>query len=119
MITGIRKSLFQKEVAMNPFKKIFWDSINSSGLRSTWRKTYEYVIGILVFVILDGMVLGTTSFEILGGTHSLSEMAVTIACFVEVYSVYENMEAVSGNNLFKKMINFLPAKFKSMFSTKK
>ena len=51
-ITGIRKSFHKKGIKGNPFKKSFWISLKSSGLRSTWRKTYEYGIGIIVFMLL-------------------------------------------------------------------
>ena len=118
MLTGIRKSLFLKDIKIKIHKKEFWHAINSSGLRATWRKTYEYGVGILVFTILDGMVLGHTSISLLGQPYSISELGVTIACLVEVYSIYENMEAVSGNNLFKRMIVILPQRVKDIFSKK-
>ena len=119
MFTGIRKDLFLKKIRINFIKKEFWRAIKSSGIRATWRKTYEYVIGILVFVVLDSLVLKASNFELIGSKYTLSEIAVAIACFVEIYSIYENMEAVSGNNLFKKIISFLPEKFKSLINQKK
>ena len=119
MITGIRKSLHKKRVKIRLHKKEFWMSISSSGIRNTWRKTYEYVIGILAFSVLDGMVLGSTSFQLLGQPYSIAELAVAIACIVEIYSIYENMEAVSGNNLFKKMIKIFPQRIKGVFVERK
>ena len=118
MITGIRKAHYAEGVKFRPFKKDFWKVISSKELRKTWRKTTEYVIGILAFTILDGMVLGTSSIELIGKSYSISELAVTVACLVEVYSIYENMEAVSGDNLFKKIINILPKKVKDLFQRK-
>ena len=115
MITGIRKAHYTERVTFRPHKKEFWKVIKSKELRKTWRKTMEYAIGITAFTILDTMVLGTTSIQMLGHNYSVAELAVTIACLVEVYSVYENMEAVSGNNLFKKILQFLPRAFKSAF----
>ena len=119
MLTGIQKNLHLKGIKFRPHKAEFWSYIHSSGLRATWRKSYEYVIGILVFVILDTMVLGNTSVSLLGKTYSIAELAVTIACLVEVYSIYENMEAVSGNNLFKKIIRVMPRKVQAIFSDRK
>ena len=119
MFTGIRKAHYTNGVLFRPFKKEFWKVIKSKELRKTWRKTIEYAVGIITFTILDTMVLGTTSIQMLGNHYSISELAVTIACMVEVYSIYENMEAVSGNNLFKKILNFLPSKFKQVFSVNK
>ena len=65
------------------------------------------------------MVLGSTSISLLGKPYSIAELAVTIACLVEIYSIYENMEAVSGNNLFKKIIVLFPQKVKDVFAKKK
>jgi hypothetical protein len=118
MVTGIRKDLHSKGTTLNPIRKAFWHGVSSSGLRSTWRKTYEYGIGILTFSVLDGMVLGSTSIAFMCQNYSIAELSVTIACLVEVYSVYENMEAVSGNNLFKKVINVFPQRAKSIFGIK-
>ena len=113
MITGIRKDLHIKKTPFNPAKKLFWSGLKSSGMRATWRKTYEYGIGILVFAIMDGLVLGQTSINLMGNTLSITELSVSMACLVEIYSIYENMEAVSGNNLFKKMNYLLPRQVKN------
>lgn len=119
MLTGIRKDLFLRKIRISFIKKEFWHAIKSSGIRATWRKTYEYVIGILVFVILDSLVLKTSNFELIGSRYTLSEIAAAIACLVETYSIYENMEVVSGNNLFKRIISFFPEKFKGLIHKKK
>lgn len=119
MFTGIRKSLHEKGIKFDLRKIEFWHSVKSSGIRSTWRKTYEYVIGILAFVALDGFVLKTSSFKILGEQYSISEIAVITAIIIEVYSIFENMEAVSGRNPLKRVISILPNKFKTFFSSTK
>ncbi len=54
----------------------------------------------------------------MGSSYSVAELAVTVACLVEVYSIYENMEAVSGDNLFKRVINIMPARVRGIFSKK-
>ena len=118
MLTGIRKNLHLKNIKIAFHKKEFWHAIKSSGLRSTWRKTCEYGIGIIVFSVLDSMVLKNPSIALMGENYSLAELAVIIACLVESYSVYENMEAVSGNNLFKKVLGLMPQRFKSIFQSK-
>jgi len=118
MLTGIRKAHYASNVKFRPLKKEFWRVISSKELRNTWRKSSEYGIGILVFAVLDGMVLGTTSLELMGSSYSVAELAVTVACLVEVYSIYENMEAVSGDNLFKRVINIMPARVRGIFSKK-
>ncbi len=115
MITGIRKGLHQKGIPFNPLKAIFWKNVQSAGLRSTWRKTYEYAIGIIVFAVLDGMVLGNIEVALFQKTYSLTQLAVVVACIIEVYSIHENMEAVSGNNLFKTLLKVLPKKISKLF----
>ena len=118
LLTGIRKAHYAYGIKFRPLKREFWDIIKSKELRKTWRKTSEYVIGIVAFVVLDGMVLGTTAIELLGKVYSISELAVTVACMVEIYSIYENMEAVSGNNLFKNIVLLFPQRVRVMFSKK-
>ena len=119
MITGVRKSMFLNNTSRSVFKAEFWRCIKSAGIRKTWRKTYEYVIGILVFTILDVNVLKTGDISILNSTRSLSEFVVAIACVIEVYSIFENMEAVSGRNLLKKVVSLLPEKLKTLFNKSK
>ena len=118
MITGIRKAHYAEGIKFRPFEKKFWKVISSKELRKTWRKSTEYIVGIMAFSVLDSMVLGTTSIELLGKIYSISELAVTIACLAEVYSIYENMEAVSGNNLFKRIIGLLPERVRAIFQKK-
>jgi hypothetical protein len=118
LITGIRKSLHLKGLSFNPLKKEFWRTVSSEGMRSTWRKTYEYGIGIITFVVIDSLVFDVTVVEIMGNKMSISELAITTACLVELYSIYENMEAVSGNNLFKRILYLFPQRFRDLFKNK-
>ncbi len=114
-LTGIRKDLHNKKIKMNPLKMSFWRGIESSGFRNTWRKATEYGIGIIVVTVLDVMVLGGTLTLTLGSSvFTLSKFAVVVACLVETYSIFENMEEVSGNNIFKKMIMFFPEKYNKL-----
>ena len=115
LLTGIRKAHYTEGVTFRPHKKEFWKVIKSKELRKTWRKTIEYAVGVIIFVILETMVLGESSVQLLGNKYSIAELAVTIACLVETYSIYENMEAVSGNNLMKKIIKIFPFSLRNMF----
>lgn len=119
LLTGIRKSLHEKKLSFNPFKKHFWKTLHSKGMRDTWRKTYEYGIGIIVFVIFETMILKIDPIEIGGALFTLTELAVVAATLVEIYSVFENMEAVSGNNLLKRISFLLPGQIKKIIETKK
>lgn len=118
LITGIRKSLYAKNLPFNPFKGYFWTTLHSRGMRETWRKTYEYGVGILVFAVFESMVLKLDPFAIGTAVFTLTELAVVSATLVEVYSVFENMEAVSGNNILKKITFLLPAPIKKILENK-
>jgi hypothetical protein len=108
MLTGMNKSLHKEGVKVNFFKLEFWKSIHSSGMRETWRKTYEYGIGIIVFAVFESMVFKSIEgIQVAGYVFSITELAVITASVVEVYSVFENMEAVTGRNLLKRIVRFL------------
>lgn len=108
LLTGIRKSLHQKNLKFNPLKKYFWKTLHSKGMRETWRKTYEYGIGILVFIIFETMILKIPPISLGNALFTLSELAIVAATLVEIYSVFENMEAVSGRNMLKKVQFLFP-----------
>lgn len=117
-LTGVRKSLHIKKIKFNPLKKEFWRCVKSDGMRKTWRKTYEYGIGIVVFALLESMILKLEPFTVLNMQFTLTELAVSVAAVVETYSVFENMEEVSGNNLLKTIIKVLKSP-KTLFDKKK
>ena len=115
LLTGIRKSHYLLGVNFCPFKKRFWIVIKSKELRNSWRKATEYAIGIVTFIILEGLVFNGLKIEAMGHNYSIAELAATVACLVEVYSVYENMEAVSGRNPLRRILSILPQEFKNFF----
>lgn len=115
LLTGIRKSFFIKNVSLNPLKKIFWLGVKSYLLRRTWRKTYEYLFGIIAIAVFETYMLGITQIELLGKVSSFTEWSVVICGTVEIWSIFENMEAVSGNNILKKLLNFLPENIRRLF----
>jgi hypothetical protein len=119
LLTGIRKSLHNKNLKFNPFKKYFWQTMHSKGMRDTWRKTYEYGIGIITFIIFETMILKISPISLGNSMFTLSELAVVAATLIEIYSVFENMEAVSGNNLLKRLIFLLPPSIKRLLEGKK
>lgn len=110
LVTGIRKNNHKNKIPFNPLKLSFWKSIKSYLLRKTWVKTYEYIIGIVAFIVLESYVIGITNVEILNKTFSLSELAAIIPAGVEIWSIFENLESVSGNNLLKKCTSFISKK---------
>jgi len=118
LLTGIRKSLHLTEVKERFWQKAFWRQVKSYGIRETWKKAYEYGIGIIVCSIFESMIFKMGPIEIAGGSFSLTELSIMIASVIEVYSNYENMEAVSGRNIFKRMLEFLPAPIQKILEKK-
>ncbi len=45
---------------------------------------------------------------------TLTDIAINIAILIEVYSIFENMEKVSGRNLLKILIEFLKSSVSSV-----
>ena len=119
LITGIRKSLHQNNVPLNLFKKSFWMTIESGQLRKSWRKSYEYGIGILVIALLRALVFGkATMITLFSQTFSLVELSVIIPAIIEIWSIFENVEAVSGNNPLKKLFSLFPNSIKLLLGEK-
>lgn len=94
----------------------FWSAVKSKGMRSTWRKTYEYGIGIIVFAVFESMIFKMEPMTIMNHKFSITELAAVTASLVEIYSIFENMESVSGSNILKKILSFLPSPIKKIIS---
>ena len=113
LLTGIAKSMYVNKRTINPLKRDFWTSIKSYMLRKTWKKAYEYGIGILVVVVFESLVFGgSASIEFMSKSFSLAELSVLIPALVEVWSIFENMEVITETNFLKRMLQFLPKKLK-------
>lgn len=108
LLTGIRRTHHEWKVTFQPRKKKYWLSIRSYLLRQTWRKTYEYGIGIIVIIIFEQLIFGQQSIEIMDKSFSIAELAVVFPAIVEIWSIFENFEAVSNVNLLKRVQSFLP-----------
>lgn len=119
LLTGISKNLKERGIPLNLFKKAFYKAIRSYLLRQTWKKTYEYSMGIITIIIFESLVFGVTPVNIIGKTFTISELAVVFPAGVEVWSIYENLENVSGGNILDKIKNFLPAPLRIIFSSNK
>jgi hypothetical protein len=119
LLTGIRKSLHIKGISFNPFKIVFWRAIKSYLLRQTWRKTYEYGLGIIIIIIFESLILGATPIGLIGKTFTIAELSVLIPSAVEVWSIFENFEAVSGKNILKRIKEFLPPTLAKLFKSSK
>jgi hypothetical protein len=108
LITGIRKSLHERDVSFNPFKAEFRKAIKSYLFRKTWKKAYEYGIGIIVLFVFEMFIFGLTPVTIMDKTFTITELGVLIPSAIEVWSIFENLEAVSGRNILKRLVTLLP-----------
>ena len=116
LITGINKTQNEKGIPTNPFKKAFWTSIKSYLLRKTWRKSYEYGIGIIVVVVFEALVFGSASIHLISKTFTISEIAVIVPAIIELWSIFENLEQKSGNNVLKRLITVFPRNVQRLFT---
>jgi hypothetical protein len=92
LVTGIIRNLNNRKITRNPFKKKFWAGIRSSKLRETWRKAYQYGIGILVTAALESMILGLINIPFMERKISITEVIVFMASVIEVKSIFENVK---------------------------
>jgi hypothetical protein len=119
LLTGIRKNHFEWGIQFRPLQAIFWKSIKSYLLRKTWVKFYEYGIGIIVVLIFENLIFGSQAIQIMGRDFKLAELAVVFPAIIEIWSIYENLEAVSQVNLFKSLLKFMPSWVQSAVNKEK
>jgi len=122
LVTGIRKSHHERGVRWTPLRRVFWfgeGGVKSYLLRQTWRKLYEYVLGILAISLAEAHLLSGLEESVTGSSGGLAKLAVTVAGLVELWSIFENMEAVGGRNFLKRLANLLPEKLRGMLEGRK
>lgn len=90
--TGVRRNFIDKEIKPNPFKKTFWSTINSKGMRETWNKAYQYGFGIIILIAVQALFFGESSFEILSAQFSVAKAGILVLCGIEIYSIFENIK---------------------------
>lgn len=116
-ITSIHAKSVAKGLKFNPFKLYFWKEITSGGLRDWAKKVFlEYGIYLIIAFMIDEWVLKRmVLFEFFGRKLTLPVIALYLFSFIEVWSIGENIEEAGGNNLFKKILHFLPEKYQQIF----
>lgn len=113
---GIKKSFKKKELSFNIFKRHFWKVINSEGLRMTWRKATEYGLGIIVAAFVEGIFFPNFTINLLGSEFSILLFVIAVACIIEIYSIFENLNEINTENGINKIINFIKKYFKAYVS---
>ena len=114
LITGVGRSLRDRGIKIG-FNKTFALTIRSYLLRETWKKFYEYLIGIVAIVVFESIILGEVPIELVGKRFTLSELAVLFPAGIELWSIFENMEDISHTNILKKLKYLLPSGLKKFF----
>lgn len=123
LITGINKSLSSKDITFNPFNKLFWLEFKSYGLRQSWKKSYEYAMGVIAFAILETYFMGLPRVNFMEGEYRITEIVVFGAGIIEAYSIYENLRDTKNPSKFILLIRdvfgyiskFLPDFIKKRF----
>ena len=118
LVTGVQKYLFEKKLKIQPFKPKTWLYITSGGLRRSWGKLKDYGLGILVIFFLEVNVLGQTLVEINAKEVTLTLFAIILCATIEAWSIAENREAVTGRNILKTLLSFLPEKVREAINKK-
>lgn len=112
--TGIKASLYEKKKSTSIFKRYYWKSIHSQGLRNTWIKAQHYGMGIIVACVIEMVVLGDKliyTIPFINKESFLTETVIFMGCAIEVLSIYENMEKYMKMNMIKKFYSLFPSRF--------
>ena len=118
LITGFHKYKYVNKIKASIFKKEFWTALKSNGLRDSYNKTGEYLFAILMVILFESLILGISSIEVMGKAFSLSEIAVGIACVIEIYSIFENREVYTKRNILKRITLLFPDRVQKFFKSK-
>lgn len=119
LITGIIKTTRAWDVPLNMRKAIFWKGIKSYLLRNTWRKSYEYGMGIIVVAIFESLIFTNITIQMYGKIFKLTELAVVVAAVIEIWSIFENLETSTGSNILKRSVHLLPKGIRQVITGQK
>lgn len=109
---GIRKTFKDEEIPFNPTKRVFWQTLKSDGLRRSWKKATEYGVGILVTACFQAIFFPAFTVTILGGTFTILLFVILVACLIEAYSIFENINKINPDNGIQRIIRFINRYFK-------
>lgn len=110
---GIKKTFKVNNVPFNPFKRIFWKTVNSTGLRQTWKKSTEYGLGVIVTAFCQALFFPEFVITVLGGSFTILLFVIMTACMVEIYSIFENINEINPNNGIQRVSKFIQKYFKT------
>lgn len=104
LITGVKKDMIVKNRRFKLFKRSTWLFIESQGLRRTWRKSYEYVLGILIFAGLQSVWFESAIMTLFERPIFLVEIVIMVLFSIEVHSIFENLSVIRPESKFVKFV---------------
>ena len=115
-LTSIHAQTVAGGLKFNPFKKYFWKQISSNGLRCWMKKIFwEYGIYLVIAFAIDKYVFkNMIVFDVLDNQLTLPVLAVYLFAFIEMWSIGDNIERAGGVNLFKRILHFIPEKYRRL-----
>ena len=116
LITGITKNLRGDAMSFSIFNRKAWLLIKSRNLRDTVNKAYSYGALVIVAAVIEAFILGVTPISLMDKTFTLTELVIVACSGIEVWSIFENIEAVTKVNPLKKLVIFLPGPLRKLFS---
>jgi hypothetical protein len=116
-ITRINANAKNKGLKFNPFKAYFWAEIQSGELRKMLQKVVmEYGIYLIIAFVIDALIFKhTVLFEVYDRKMTLPVIALHVFSGIELWSIGENIADAGGENIFKRIIHFLPEKYQKIF----
>lgn len=115
LVTGIVKYCHVNKIKLR-FR--VYKSIKSDLLRKTMKKSYEYGIMIIVGILLEEILFEQTILQIQDKKISISQISIIMPIGIEIWSIFENIEEVTDNNVLKRVFSFLPKKFQRILNSK-
>jgi len=116
-LTRIAANAKKKGLVFNPFLKEFWKEINSQGLRNTMEKVFlQYGVYLIIAFVIDILVFKQlVIFNIYDRPMTLPVIALYLFTAIEIWSIGENIEDAGFDNIFKRILQFLPDKVQQIF----
>lgn len=95
-----------------PDYKIFFLTVESRRLRTTFEKLVAYILGIIVCYFFDTIILQITPLQ--GQTlqyFSVANISVVLICSVELTSILTNLSKITRNPIYNTIARILTKKF--------
>lgn len=109
-ITGVQKDMFyQGLTSRSIFSKDFRKTVKSRKIRAGIEKTKNYLLGVLIFAVVELLITGKISLPIIviERQYTVTELSLLIPIGNEIWSIFENREAITGKNILKTGLSLI------------